>query len=95
MNLHVSRPLVVFSHPSTIQTMMDEWIEVTLPLDKFQATSFGRPVSDPGPVDPNAVTGLGFLLDDKKGGHSSRKSSGSRRNELPQPCSCSGMEKNR
>jgi NADH dehydrogenase [ubiquinone] 1 alpha subcomplex assembly factor 1 len=68
MNLHVSRRLVAFSYRSVIQTKKDEWIEVKLPLDKFQATSFGRPVSDVGPVDPQEVTGLGYLLGDKKAG---------------------------
>lgn len=48
MNLHVPRPLVAFSYRSMIQTKKDEWIEVKLPLDKFQATSFGRPVRDTG-----------------------------------------------
>ena len=68
MNLHVPRPLVAFSYRSMIQTKKDEWIEVKLPLDKFQATSFGRPVKDAGPVDPQEVNGLGFLLGDKKTG---------------------------
>ncbi len=68
MNLHVRRPLVAFSYRAMIQTKKDEWIEVKLPLDKFQATSFGRPVKDAGPVDPQEVSGLGFLLGDKKAG---------------------------
>lgn len=68
MNLHVPRPLVAYSYRSMIQTKKDEWIEVKLPLDKFQATSFGRTVKDAGPVDPQEVNGLGFLLGDKKAG---------------------------
>lgn len=68
MNLHVPRPLVAFSYRATVQTKKDEWIEVKLPLDKFVATSFGRPVRDPGAVDPKQVNGLGFLLGDKKAG---------------------------
>jgi NADH dehydrogenase [ubiquinone] 1 alpha subcomplex assembly factor 1 len=68
MNLHVPRPLVAFSYRSMIQTKKDEWIEVRLPLDKFQATSFGKVVKDTGPVDPQEVSGLGFLLGDKKAG---------------------------
>ena len=39
-----------------------------MPLDKFVATSFGRPVRDAGPVDPKEINGLGFLLSDKKTG---------------------------
>lgn len=68
MNLHVPRPLVAFSYRSMIQTKKDEWIEVRLPLDKFEATSFGRLARDAGPVDPQEVNGLGFLLGDKKAG---------------------------
>ena len=68
MNLHVPRPLVAFSYRATVQTKKDEWIEVKLPLDKFEATSFGRLVKDAGPVDPKEVNGLGFLLGDKKAG---------------------------
>jgi NADH dehydrogenase [ubiquinone] 1 alpha subcomplex assembly factor 1 len=68
MNLHVPRPLVAFSYRSMIPTKKNEWIEVRLPLDKFQATSFGKVVKDAGPVDPQEVSGLGFLLGDKKAG---------------------------
>jgi NADH dehydrogenase [ubiquinone] 1 alpha subcomplex assembly factor 1 len=68
MNLYVPRPLVAFSYRATVQTKKEEWIEVGLPLDRFQATSFGRPVRDAGPVDPQEVNGLGFLLGDKKAG---------------------------
>ena len=68
MNLYVPRPLIAFSYRATVPTKKDEWIEVKLPLNKFQATSFGRPAKDAGPVDPSEVNGLGFLLGDKKAG---------------------------
>jgi NADH dehydrogenase [ubiquinone] 1 alpha subcomplex assembly factor 1 len=68
MNLYVPRPLIAFSYRATVKTKKDEWIEVKLPLDKFEATSFGRPVRDAGPVDPAEVNALGFLLGDKKAG---------------------------
>jgi monofunctional biosynthetic peptidoglycan transglycosylase len=51
-----------------VQTQKDEWIEVKIPLDKFEATSFGRIVSDAGPVKPEEVDALGFMLSDKKAG---------------------------
>jgi NADH dehydrogenase [ubiquinone] 1 alpha subcomplex assembly factor 1 len=41
---------------------------VKLPLDKFEATSFGRGVMDAGAVKPEEVNALGFLLGDKKAG---------------------------
>ena len=68
LNLYVNKPLIAFSYRATMQTKRDEWIEVKVPLDKFEATSFGRVVKDAGPVDPQEVNGLGFLLGDKKAG---------------------------
>jgi monofunctional biosynthetic peptidoglycan transglycosylase len=68
LNLYVTKPLVAFSYRATVPTKKGEWIEVKLPLDKFVATSFGRPVPDAGPVDPQEVNGLGFMLYDKKAG---------------------------
>ena len=68
MNLYVPRPVSAFSYRASVQTKKDEWIEVKLPLDKFEATRFGRPVPDAGAVDPQEVNGLGFLLGDKKAG---------------------------
>ena len=53
---------------ATVQTKKDEWIEVKVPLDKSEATSFGRVVKDAGPVDPKEVNSLGFMLSDKKAG---------------------------
>ena len=68
LNLYVPRPLVACSYRATMPTKKGEWIEVKLPLDKFEATSFGRPVRDAGRVDPKEVNALGFLLGDKKAG---------------------------
>ncbi len=68
MNLYIPRPLVAFSYRAAVKTTKDEWIEVKLPLDRFEATSFGRVVKDPRPVDPAEVNALGFLLGDKKAG---------------------------
>ena len=68
MNLYVPRPLIAFSYRATVKTKKDEWIEVRLPLEKFEATSFGRVVKDAGPVNPAEVNALGFLLGDKKAG---------------------------
>ncbi len=68
MNLYVPRPLTAFSYRAAVKTKKDEWIEVKLPLDKFEATSFGRVVRDARPLDPAEVNALGFLLGDKKAG---------------------------
>lgn len=68
LNLYLNKPLIAFSYRATVQTKKDEWIEIKVPLDKFEATSFGRVVKDAGPVDPNEVNALGFMLSDKKAG---------------------------
>lgn len=67
-NLYFPRPLSAFSYRATVKTKKVEWIEVKLPLDGFEATPFGRVVRDAGPVDPDEVNALGFLLGDKKAG---------------------------
>ncbi len=51
-----------------MRTKKDEWIEVKVPLDKFEATSFGRAVMDAGLIKPEDVSSLGFMLSDKKAG---------------------------
>jgi monofunctional biosynthetic peptidoglycan transglycosylase len=51
-----------------VQTKKDEWIEVKVSLDEFEATSFGRVVREAGPVKPEEITSVGFLLGDKKAG---------------------------
>ena len=68
LNLYVNKPLIAFSYRATVQTKKDEWIEVKVPLDKSEATSFGRVVKDAGPVDPKEVNALGFMLSDKIAG---------------------------
>lgn len=68
MNLYVPSPLIAFSYRARVETIKDEWIEVRLPLDRFVATHFGRPVQGTGQVDPRAINSLGFLLADKKAG---------------------------
>lgn len=68
LNLYLSKPLIAFSYRATVQTKKDEWIEVKVPLDKFEATSFGRIVKDAGAVKPEEINAIGFMLSDKKAG---------------------------
>jgi monofunctional biosynthetic peptidoglycan transglycosylase len=68
LNLYLTKPLIAFSYRATVQTKKDEWIEVKVPLDKFEATSFGQVVKDAGAVRPEEVNALGFMLSDKKAG---------------------------
>jgi monofunctional biosynthetic peptidoglycan transglycosylase len=68
LNLYLSKPQMAFSYRAAVQTKKDEWIEVNVPLDKFEATSFGRPVKDAGRLKPEEISVLGFMLSDKKAG---------------------------
>ena len=68
LNLYPNRSRTAFSYRATVQTKKDEWVEVKVPLDKFEATSFGRPVKDAGVVDPKEISALGIMLSDKKAG---------------------------
>jgi monofunctional biosynthetic peptidoglycan transglycosylase len=68
LNLYLDKPLTAFSYRATVQTKQNEWIEVKVPLDTFEATSFGRVVKDAGVVKPEEVNALGFMLSDKKAG---------------------------
>jgi len=68
MNLYLAKSQTAFSYRAAVLTKKDEWIEITLPLDKFEATSFGRLVNDAGPVEPKEINALGFMIGDKKAG---------------------------
>jgi len=68
MNLSVPTIRIAYNYRAVFQTKKDEWIEVKIPLDKFEATSFGQVVKNAGQVNPKSVNGLGFMLSDKKAG---------------------------
>jgi monofunctional biosynthetic peptidoglycan transglycosylase len=67
MNLYTPSRRIAFSYRASFQTKKDEWIEVSIPLKDFVATSFGRVVRNQ-PLDPRQVNGVGILLGDKKAG---------------------------
>ena len=68
LNLYPNRSRTAFSYRARVQTEKAEWIEIRLPLDEFEATSFGRVVREAGAVKPEEVSSVGFLLGDKKAG---------------------------
>lgn len=68
LNLYPNRSRTAFSYRATVQTEKAEWIEIRLPLDEFEATSFGRVIKEAGAVKPEEVSSVGFLLGDKKAG---------------------------
>ena len=68
LNLYPSGRMTAFSYRAPVKTRSSEWIEVAVPLDRFEATSFGRVLRGEGPVDPRSVTSIGFLLAEKTPG---------------------------
>jgi NADH dehydrogenase [ubiquinone] 1 alpha subcomplex assembly factor 1 len=67
-NLYASGRARALSYRAPVQTRSGEWIEVAVPLDRFEATSFGRVLRGANPMDPRSVTSIGFLLADKTPG---------------------------
>ena len=67
LNLYVPRGSGRYSFRQTFKTKKDEWIEVSLPVDKFFATFHGRAFPDQK-LDPSRVNSVGFHLGDKKAG---------------------------
>jgi hypothetical protein len=51
-----------------LPTTRDEWTEVSVPLEEFIPTAFGNQVQGMGPVEPDQINSLGFMLSDKKPG---------------------------
>jgi NADH dehydrogenase [ubiquinone] 1 alpha subcomplex assembly factor 1 len=68
LNLYLDKPRMAFAYRAAVPTKKDKWIEIKVPLDTFEATSFGRVVKDAGAVNPQEVNAVGFLLGDKKAG---------------------------
>jgi monofunctional biosynthetic peptidoglycan transglycosylase len=68
LNLYASGRTRAFSYRAPFKTRSGEWIEVAVPLDRFEATSFGRVLQGAGPVDPRSVASIGFLLAEKTPG---------------------------
>lgn len=68
LNLYTKSHRMAFSYRASLPTKQDEWTEVKVPLEEFIPTAFGRRVQGMGPVEPDQINGLGFMLSDKKQG---------------------------
>ena len=68
LNLYVPSRRMAYSYRVAFNTKKEQWTEIRVPLKKFVATSFGRIVRNAGPVNPQQVNSIGFLLGDKKPG---------------------------
>ena len=68
LNIYTKSRRMAFSYRAPLPTTKDEWTEVSVPLDEFIPTAFGRRVQGLGPVEPDQINSLGFMLSDKKPG---------------------------
>jgi monofunctional biosynthetic peptidoglycan transglycosylase len=68
LNIYTKTRRMAFSYRAPLPTTKDEWMEVSVPLDEFIPTSFGNRVQGMGPVEPDQINSLGFMLSDKKPG---------------------------
>jgi NADH dehydrogenase [ubiquinone] 1 alpha subcomplex assembly factor 1 len=68
LNLYTRSRRTAFSYRAPLPTTKDEWTEVAVPLEDFIPTSFGREVQGMGPVEPEDIASIGFMLSDKKPG---------------------------
>ena len=68
LNIYTKSRRMAFSYRTALPTTKDEWTEVSVPLEEFIPTSFGNRVQGMGPVEPDQINSLGFMLSDKKPG---------------------------
>lgn len=68
INLYTNKRLTAFSYRQAFQTKNGEWLDLSFPLSKFVATSFGRTIPNSQPVNPEEIESIGFMLGDKKSG---------------------------
>ncbi|RLS54403.1 MAG: CIA30 family protein [Planctomycetota bacterium] len=68
INLYTNKRLTAFSYKQSFKTKNNEWVEISLPLEKFRATSFGKVIPKAELINPTDIESLGFMLGDKKPG---------------------------
>ena len=68
VNIYTKTRRMSFSYRAPLPTSKDEWTEVSVPLEEFIPTAFGKRVQGMGPVEPDQINGIGFMLSDKKSG---------------------------
>jgi NADH dehydrogenase [ubiquinone] 1 alpha subcomplex assembly factor 1 len=68
VNIYTKSRRMAFSYRAPLPTTKDEWTEVRVPLKDLIPTAFGRRVQGMGPVEPDQINGLGFMVSDKKPG---------------------------
>jgi NADH dehydrogenase [ubiquinone] 1 alpha subcomplex assembly factor 1 len=66
-NLYTPERRTAFSYQLEFEATAGQWTKVKLPVDKFVAHSFGRPIPSMK-LTPNQVESVGILLGDKNPG---------------------------
>jgi len=66
LNIYTKSRRMAFSYRTALPTIKGEWTEVSVPLEEFIPTAFGNRVQGMGPVEPEQINSLGFMLSDKK-----------------------------
>jgi monofunctional biosynthetic peptidoglycan transglycosylase len=66
-NLYTPDRRTAFSYQMDFNTQPGQWTEIRLPVDKFVAHSFGRPIPSMK-LTPSQVHSVGILLGDKRSG---------------------------
>ena len=67
-NLYPKTQRMAFSYRASLPTVAGEWTEVVVSLKDFTPTSFGRQVKNKGPLSPDQISRIGFMLSDKQPG---------------------------
>ena len=67
-NLYPKTRRMAFSYRASLPTVAGQWTEVFVPLEVFVPTSFGRKIQGRGALAPDQISGIGFMLSDKKPG---------------------------
>ncbi len=67
-NLYPKTQRMAFSYRASLPTVAGEWTEVVVLLKDFTPTSFGRQVKNKGPLSPDQISRIGFMLSDKQPG---------------------------
>jgi NADH dehydrogenase [ubiquinone] 1 alpha subcomplex assembly factor 1 len=68
LNIYTKSRRMAFSYRAPLPTTRDMWTEVSVPLAEFIPTAFGKQVQGMGPVEPDQINSLGFMLSDKQPG---------------------------
>ena len=68
LNIYTKSRRMAFSYRAPLPTTKDEWREIAIPLADLIPTAFGRRVQGMGPVEPDQINGLGFMISDKTPG---------------------------